>query len=241
MKATIDAITVVLMLVLSSPTGAMDESACPDLHRQFNEQHRQIMAAKNRSARSIHHAMLVSLEKQVFGALEKCPNNALLFALMGEVQITLGQPYLAVLYGHRSQELDPSCWQGFYVAGTALCLSGKYEACFEELEQAVKREPDNLGLRLNLCSSQVWAQRYKEAEQSCSQVIDKGGQKMQARAYFLRGRARQELGDTSRASTDLDKAARLGFDPQRDQLQIFDPAAVDEAVSKQKPNGGVDK
>ena len=241
MKPTIAAIAAVLILVLSSSTGAMDESACPDLHHKLNERHAQIMAAKNRSARSIHQAMLVSLEKELFGALEKCPNNALLFALMGEVQITLGQPYLAVVYGHRSQELDPSFWQGFYVAGTALCLSGKYEACFEELEQAVKREPDNLGLRLNLCSSQVWAQRYKEAEQSCSQVIDKGGQKMQAQAYFLRGRARQELGDTSRASTDLEHAARLGFNPQRDQLQIFDPAAVAEAISKQQSEEGGEK
>jgi tetratricopeptide (TPR) repeat protein len=184
------------------------------------------MAAREKTPEQIHQAMLLKLEDELFVALSVCQTHSLMYALMGEVQITLGQPSLAVAYGLRAQALDASSWKGYYVAGTGFCLSGEHDECFEQLDHAVTLAPGNQGLRLNLCSSQVWAGRYKEAMRSCSAVIDSGVSELQASAYFLRGQAHQLSGDESAARQDLEQATRLGFDVGHSQLQIVDPKSV---------------
>jgi tetratricopeptide (TPR) repeat protein len=219
-------LTLAVTALAVQPLQAAETADCSNIHRDLNDRHSKIMAARVNTPAPIHEAMLWKLEDELFVALSICPSDSLMYALMGEVQLTLGQPPLAVAYGQRAQVLDASAWQGYYVAGTGFCLSGKYDACFKQLDRAVALAPDNHGLRLNLCSSQVWAGRYQEARDSCSTVINSGIGELQARAYYLRGRAYQLAGDEAAARQDLEQAAGLGFNAGQDQLQIIDPKSV---------------
>ena len=149
---------------------------------------------------------------------------------MGELQIVLGQPSLAVAYGNKSIQLDMDYWRGYYVRGTGLCLTRECETGLVALRQAIALQPANAALQLNLCSVLVWNGLYEASLPECTAAIQMGGDEVLAQAYYLRSQAYKALGNAAPAAADLVMAKKLGFDVTQDVFQIVEPGSIPEGL-----------
>lgn len=210
---------------LAKDTASVDAS-CSALYDHFNSRHAQTMVAKAMISGQLFNEALWAVEDGMFIALQRCPGNGLLFSLMAEVQLALGQAPFAVAYGRRAVELDASVWQTNYALGTALCMAGDCPSGLDYLRQADKLEPTNLRLQLNLCSAYVWAGQHEQAFESCSAIIKTKDKDVLAQAYYLRSQANSALGKQQQATEDLRQANKHGFNKKGDVLQVIDPESV---------------
>ena len=222
--------------ILSSVALAKDSAgpaiSCHDYYAQLNSRHAQTMVAKAMISEQLYHEGLSAIEDKMFVALQLCPTDALLFSLMAELQITLGQASLAVAYARRAVEFDAAVWQANYVLGTALCMVGDCQAGLDYLRHASKLEPTNLRLQLNLCSAYVWAEQNAQAIASCSSIINSDNKAVLAQAFYLRSQANKALGHLQEAEQDMQEAKRRGFNAKRDVLQVITPESVLRALQK---------
>jgi predicted Zn-dependent protease len=206
--------------------------SCHDYYARLDSRHAQTMAAKAIISGQLYHEGLWAIEDEMFVALQQCPTDALLFSLMAEVQMTLGQAPFAVAYARKAVDLDASVWQANYALGTALCMTGDCASGLDYLRYASKLEPANLRLQLNLCSAYAWAGRHAQVVASCSAVIDSGDKDVTAQAYYLRSKANKALGHRHEAEQDMQQAERLGFNSKRDVLQVISPESVSPSLQK---------
>jgi tetratricopeptide (TPR) repeat protein len=208
------------------------EDACEKRYEELNNTHLHLLANRHDMAPSLYDIKLLALEDALFEAFKQCPHNASLFALMGELQIILGQPSLAVAYGNKAVQLDAASWRGHSVRGTGLCLSGDCETGLISLRRAIALQPDNAALQLNLCSVLVWNGFHKESLPECTAAIQTGDARVLAQAYYLRSRAYEALGNVEQSAADLVMAKTHDFDEARDMLQIVKPESIPPGVTK---------
>jgi tetratricopeptide (TPR) repeat protein len=202
------------------------EDNCQKRFEALNNTHSHLLANQHDMAPSLYEIRLLALEDELFDALQQCPGDASLFSLMGELQIVLQQPSLAVAYGNKAVQLDEASWRGHYVRGTGLCLSGDCEAGLTSLRRAIALQPGNAALQLNLCSVLVWNGMYEESLPECTAVIQTGDTTVLAQAYYLRSQAYMALGNTAPAAADMVMADAFNFDETRDVLQIVKPESI---------------
>ena len=218
------------MALAKDTTGA--DISCHDHYAQLNSRHAQTMAAKAMITEQLYREGLWAIEDKMFVALQQCPTDALLFSLMAEVQMTLGQAPFAVAYARRAVELDASVWQANYALGTALCMAGDCPSGLDYLRYASKLEPANPRLQLNLCSAYVWVGQHAQAIASCSAIIDSDNKGVSAQAYYLRSQAKKALGRLREAEQDMQQAKQRGFNAKRDVLQVIAPESVPRELHK---------
>jgi predicted Zn-dependent protease len=222
--------------MLSSVALAKDTAgaamSCHDHYEQLNSQHAQTMAAKAMITEQLYHEGLWAIEDKMFVALQQCPTDALLFALMAEVQMTLGQAPFAAAYARKAVDLDASAWQANYALGTALCMAGDCPSGLDYLRYASKLEPANPRLQLNLCSAYAWAGQHAQVVTFCSALIDSDNKAVSAQAYYLRSQANKALGHLHEAEQDMHEAEQRGFNAKRDVLQVISPESVSPSLQK---------
>jgi len=185
------------------------------LFTRLNQAHRHATelaagAADDRRTR------FVALEKELFAALKRCPEEAELYALMGEVQLSLGQPPLAAVYGDKAVGLDARSWRAHQLLGSALAMLGETGRGLDHLETAVKLAPDQPRVQLNYASALLAAKQYDRVLMICNALVDASDRRLAAAAHNLRGQAYLRLGELRQAGHDFDAALKLGFDPQRE-------------------------
>lgn len=193
---------------------------CPQLFARLNADHARAVSAMPAPIHDSRDKGLVAIESRLFDALSRCPKNADLFALMGEVQISLSQVPLAIAYGRKAVGLDDDSWRALHLLGSALALGGDAARGLPHLERAVHLAPDNLPLRLNLASALLSAGDHVRVIDVCTELVSSGNPEVVRAAYNLRGRAYVETGELNEAARDFANARRLGFDPRRELIDM---------------------
>jgi len=206
--------------------------SCHDHYEQLNNQHVQTMSAKAMISEQLYLEGLWEIEDKMFVALQQCPTDALLFSLMAELQMTLGQAPFAVVYARKAVNLNASLWQAYYALGTALCMVGDCPTGIDYLHYANKLEPDNPRLQLNLCSAFAWTGQHELVIKTCSTLIDSDSKDVLAQAYYLRSQANKALGHRHEAEQDIQEAERRGFNTKRDVLQVIAPDSVPPSLRR---------
>ena len=154
---------------------------------------------------------LHEIENKLFTAFEVCPKNVLLFTLMGEVQISLGNVQLATLYARKAYDWDATIWQTHHLLGSALSMQDEYKEGLAHLEKAVDIGNNKPELLFNLCSTYLAAGQYNNAVTTCTKVIEQKGHKLHAPAFHIRGQAYEALNITRKAEQDFKNAKTLGY------------------------------
>lgn len=209
------------------PAAAAD---CGLERRRLDEQHSDVISRFTAGSPAFFTAMSV-LESRMFKLIDACRDDPLVYALMAELQLSLGQAPLAELYARKAYGMAQGLWQTEHVLGTSMARLGKYDGAIPHLERAVELAPANDALLLNLCTIYEIAGRYESAVDACGRLIDRGAPSLLGAAYHLRGKAYRGLEQMERAEADAARARALGFEasPGRDQAR---PEAGEQAGEK---------
>jgi tetratricopeptide (TPR) repeat protein len=198
------------VLLLTLQTIPARAETCAQTVQYIDSQHRKALSTFQPGSEDYLRA-LYTIEDSIFPALKRCPNYAPLMAAMSELQLSLGQPPIALLYAQKALKFDPHSWQAHNAAGNALNVLEKYREGLQHLQRASKLQPENYALLVNLCSSYERNQQYAEAIKACSRVIDEGPSDMRGTAYYLRARAHEARGEQHLATIDDKHAQEFGF------------------------------
>ena len=183
---------------------------CSQTVQFIDSQHRKALDNYQAGSQEYLRA-LYAIEDRVFPALKRCPRNAPLMAAMSELQLSLGQPPIALLYAKKALEFNPNSWQAHNAAGNALNVVEKYSEGLQHLQRASDLQPDNYALLVNLCSSYERNKQHAKVIKSCSRVIDKGPYDLRGTAYYLRAKAYRARGELKHAASDEKHAKEFGF------------------------------
>jgi len=201
------------------PAWVTAAESCPALFEQLDRRHGQVEEAFAESPEA-RRPRLKELESELFAALARCPNDASLFALMGELQIGLGQVPLATVYGRKAVELDPSSWRAQQLLGSSLAMIGRPEEGIAHLERASSLAPQNPGVRLNLASALILRGQYRRALVLCEPLIMSQDKTIAAAAHNIRGQGYAHLGALNAAAREFNAAEKLGFQPRRSLVDL---------------------
>ncbi|MCG6871734.1 MAG: tetratricopeptide repeat protein [Gammaproteobacteria bacterium] len=153
---------------------------------------------------------LQELEERAFGVIANCRQHAGAYTLMGEIQISLGQVSLAVLYGRRAVALDANNWRAQQLLGSTLAMLGEAEAGLAHLARAVRLEPGNERLRLNYAGALLAAGRLNGARERCQSLTKSDDRQLAGLAWNLCGQVRLASSDKQGAREAFATARRLG-------------------------------
>lgn len=201
--------TVTLLFLLSIPLSGQTAN-CDKTAAQIDRQHKQALA-KYTPATDDYFRTLYGIEDAVFPAMQACPQNSAIMASMSELQLSLGQAPIALLYAQKALGFNPDSWQAHYAAGSAMNLLKNYAEGLVHLERASSLNPGNYSLLVNLCSSYGKNSLHNKAIVSCSLVINKGPYEIRGTAYYLRARAHHARSEIELAEQDDRKAREFGF------------------------------
>ncbi|NNG14424.1 MAG: hypothetical protein HKM22_04620, partial [Gammaproteobacteria bacterium] len=133
-----------MLLLALLPTFSQAET-CSQTVQHIDSQHRKALDNYQPGSQDYLRA-LYTIEDSIFPALKRCPRNAPLMAAMSELQLSLGQPPIALLYAKKALEYDPNSWQAHNAAGNALNVVEKYSEGLQHLQRASDLQPDNYAL-----------------------------------------------------------------------------------------------
>ena len=183
---------------------------CLSEYNRLSAQHADVVSQHPEDTPAYYEAMH-AIEDTLFVVFKDCPKNALLFTLMGEVQISLGNVQLAGLYAQKAYGWDNSIWQTNHLLGSTLAMQENYKEGMRYLEKAAELGGDKPELLFNLCSSYLAAQNYKNAISTCSKLIARKDHKLHGPAYHIRGQAHLKLTMDKQAQQDFTNARVLGY------------------------------
>jgi len=198
------------VLLLSLHAIPAHAKTCAQTVQDIDQQHRKALNSLQPGSDDYLHA-LHAIEDDIFPALNRCPANAPLLVAMAELQLSLGQPPIALLYAQKALELAPDSWQAHNAAGNALNVVEKYSEGLQHLQRASDLQPDNYALLVNLCSSYERNKQHAKVIKSCSRVIDKGPYDLRGTAYYLRAKAYRARSELKHAASDEKHAKEFGF------------------------------
>ncbi len=142
--------------------------------------------------------------------LDSCASDVGFLLLMSDVYMSLGDNNNALKYAEEALSQDQYNALENHSVGNLLILTGDYTRGLEYLKKSVSLDSTNQLMKFNLCSSLELVERYNEAVEICSQLVEAGFQK--GPALFVRGRSYEALGMQDKARKDYDEAKQLGHE-----------------------------
>lgn len=142
--------------------------------------------------------------------LDSCASDVGFLLLMSDVYMSLGDNNNALKYAEEALSQDQYNALANHSVGNLLILTGDYTRGLEYLKKSVSLDSTNQLMKFNLCSSLELVERYNEAVEICSQLVEAGFQK--GPALFVRGRSYEALGMQDKARKDYDEAKQLGYE-----------------------------
>ena len=188
---------------------AQDEQ-CMSLYEELSAKHSKVLAKIARDDPSFGEKMH-KLEDELFKALDQCKRDPLLFCVMVENQVSLGNIQLAHVYASQAYNRRPEIWQTNHALGNTLCMLHDCDKGITFLEKAAEIEPHRPALVFNLCSTYLNNKQFRSAVDSCTNLLAMKQHQLHGPAYFLRSLAYQELGESQKARSDYNRAKVLGF------------------------------
>jgi len=203
-------IVVLSALAAMFPRWLAASDVCPALFQSLNARHLQLAGAPPDSPVTAQEG-LRRLESDLFAALSECPRDAQLHALMGELQISLGEYPIAVAYGQKAIELDANAWRAWQLLGSSLAMIGRSREGVTALERAVELAPGNMALKVNLASALVADGQFPRALELCEAPVRSTDRALAGAAHHVRGQALARQGELQAAAREFNAAERLGF------------------------------
>lgn len=139
--------------------------------------------------------------------IEKEPNNPDLYNERAKAYLEIKKTGDALSDINKAINLNPKKAQYFITLSDIYFATGKVGRCRESLEKALELEPKNTEALLKTAELHFYFKRYEETYKYINKAIDTD--KNNSRAYFMRGMALKEAGDTVRAIIDLQKTTEL--------------------------------
>ena len=186
------------------------DKQCTSLYEELSDKHNTVLANIARDDPSFNERMH-KLEDELFKALDQCKRDPLLFCVMVENQVSLGNIQLAHVYASQAYNRRPEIWQTNHALGTTLCMLNDCDKGITFLEKAVEIEPHRPALVFNLCSTYLNNKQFQRAVDTCTNLLAMKQHQLHGPAYFLRSLAYQELGKSQKARSDYNRAKVLGF------------------------------
>lgn len=197
-----------LQITSARATNHLD--SCTDEYEKLSKQHADNIA-QHKHGSSAYFKSVHKIEDHIFAAFQSCPKDTLLFTLMGEVQISLGNLQLANLYAKKAFGFDNSIWQTHHLLGTTLSMQGQYEKGLKHLGKAADMAKDKPVLVYNLCSTYLAARQYKKTIQVCTDLLQRKDHQLHGPSYHIRGQAYMAIKKTELAQDDFNKAKTHGY------------------------------
>lgn len=188
-------------------TQAMD---CKAEYSALSKEHADTIAQTKTGTPPYFNA-LHAIENKIFTAFQHCPKDPLLFTLMGEVQISLGNLQLAGIYAKKAFNWDQDVWQTHHLLGTTLAMQEDYATGLKHLEKAAEIGNDRPELVFNLCSTYLAAKEYKNAIETCTEVIQRNDHQLHGPTFHIRGQAYEALKMVEKANRDYKNARLLDY------------------------------
>jgi len=214
-------LTLLLLCIFASTTAMAAD--CEKAAATLDAQHKQVTEKHTPNTQPYIKA-LYAAEDQAFTSIKQCKANAHFLAAMADLQLSLGQGPLAVLYAQKSLAINDNNWKAHHVLGTTLTNKEEYIDGLRHLERASSLNPDNYALLINLCSSYEQNFKHNEAIVACGIVIEKGPYELHGPAYYIRARAYTARNEHTLAERDDRLAIEFGFNkkqiktPQKETL-----------------------
>jgi TolB-like protein/Tfp pilus assembly protein PilF len=165
----------------------------------------------------------LALDESSAEALTACGGVAVFFDWNLEVGANLFRRALNANPGHDIARLG---------LGDALMFRRDFDAGLRELHAAMRMNPLDLGLSMNLGEFLIWARRYDEASAAFEQTLDMGPHFWPARARLAELRAL--LGDREGAERELEAARREALPDQMLPREAFVRAVFGEHAITRK-------
>lgn len=201
--------------VFAGETPAEAEPDCSTLFSKLDQRYSRIVATFDSPIAGLEDQDLKAMESLLFKGFERCPKNARLFTLMGEVQLTLGQLPLAGVYAQKAVEFDASYWRGHQLRGTTLAMLGQSTEGLPHLERAMALQPENERLKLNLATVLFEVKAYDRVLAIADALVDSKEAMVTGAAHNLRGRVYLKQGRIKDAGREFTAAEKQGVDPRR--------------------------
>ena len=195
---------------VSSTYAVNHADSCNNKYENLSKQHTAAIMHNTEGTPAFFNA-LHSVEEKIFISFQHCPKDPLLFTLMGEVQISLGNLQLASIYANKAFNWNSTIWQTHHLLGTTLSMQEQYEKGLIHLEQAADMAKDKAILIFNLCSTYLAAKAYEKAIKVCTKLIQRKDHELHGPAFYIRSKSYHALDKTELAKQDLKKAQLLGF------------------------------
>jgi len=183
---------------------------CNEGYTKLSKQHADTVARYKANSAEYFNS-LHEIENSIFETLQYCPKDTLLFTLMGETQISLGNLQLAAIYAEQAYRRNPNIWQTHHILGTTLSMQKEFEKGLQHLEQAAAIAKERPILVFNLCSTYHAAKDYNNAIAACSKIIKRRDHQLHGAAYHIRGLSYEALEMNQKAKRDFTKAHLLGY------------------------------
>ncbi len=202
-------LVVFFFIHITSVSATNHADSCANEYKKLSKQHADNVT-QHKHGSSPYFKSIHKIEDHIFVAFQSCPKDALLFTLMGEVQISLGNLQLANIYAKKAFRFDDSVWQTHHLLGTTLSMQGQYEKGLKHLVKAADLAKDKPVLVFNLCSTYLTARQFKNTIQACTNLIQRKDHQLHGPAYHIRGQAYMAIKKTELAQDDFNKAKTHG-------------------------------
>lgn len=207
----VSAMLFLTLMLLSGKNAVPAANSCLSEYNRLSTQHAEVVSQHPEDSDAYFRAMH-AIEDALFVVFKDCPQNALLFTLMGEVQISLGNVQLANLYAKKAYDWNDNIWQTNHLLGSTLAMQDNYKEGMAYLEKAAALANDKPELLFNLCSSYLAAKNYKNVIKTCGKLITRKDHKLHGPAFHIRAQAHEALKMPQKARQDFKNAKILGYE-----------------------------
>ncbi|NVO03233.1 MAG: tetratricopeptide repeat protein, partial [Bacteroidetes bacterium] len=129
--------------------------------------------------------------------IEKSPNNADLYNKRANYYVSKKEFDLALADVRQAMNIDSSKATFFLTLSDIYFAQGKATACQGALEKSIKLDPEFVEGYMKLAELNLYLKKYEKTYELLDKALE--FDKLNAKAYFMRGMAQKEQGDTGKA------------------------------------------
>lgn len=142
--------------------------------------------------------------------IRESPNNPELYYRRGRFHLESDNVFSALNDVQKALELDSSRSAYWLLLADVQFKLGKFSETRQILEKVLQRDPDNTDALLNYAEFQLYLRDYPKVFEYVNRVLQKAP--YTARAYFIKGMAYLEMGDTALAQSSFETV--IDIDPE---------------------------
>lgn len=150
--------------------------------------------------------------------IQGSPGNAALYAKRADILLQQGKSQLAYDDMLTAVKLDSMNYDYQFKFSEISFVAGKSRQTKEALEKCLELKPEDANARLKLAELYIYVKEYKKALSLLKEVTD--ADKLNAKAYFLKGLSFKLAGDTAAAISSYQRCVELDQEYYHAYMQL---------------------